>query len=83
MLRKFALGIAAATALGIAAFAPSTASAAPWGWGWHGPHHHFRPFYRLGPPIGVHFAGPGPGCMVKRWVPTPYGPRLRWVNVCY
>ena len=37
-----------------------------------------RPFVRV-------YAGPGyyGGCMVRRWVYTPYGPVLRWVNRCY
>ncbi len=26
--------------------------------------------------------GYGGGCYVKRWVPTPFGMRLRWVNRC-
>jgi hypothetical protein len=31
-------------------------------------------------PVGM--VGYG-GCYVKRWVATPYGLKLRWVNVCY
>ena len=38
---------------------------------------------RLSPRIRV-YAGPGySGCVVRRWVYTPYGPVLRWVNRCY
>lgn len=77
MLRKTILALTAGVALGVAALAPNAASAKPFGWGggwhhgWHG--------------VGI-FAGPvvyGYDCMVQRWVRTPYGPRLRWVNICY
>ena len=83
MLRKTILALAAAATLGAAALAPNTASA--WGghgWygGWHGGWHHGwwgHPFVRV-------YAGPVyGGCMVRRWVYTPYGPALRWVNRCY
>ncbi len=78
MLRKLALGLVAASSLGIAALAPTTASA--FYWGWHGHPH----FHRVGPPVGFYLGGgPAPRCVVKRWVPTPRGPRLRWVNICY
>jgi hypothetical protein len=79
MLRKFALGLVAAGALGIAAFAPTSASAYNDGphfgrshhgfgmhRGWHGARAHFR--HR--------------GCIQQRLVPTPWGPRYRTVNVC-
>jgi hypothetical protein len=54
---------------------PSAASAKPWigGWGFH--HHHF------GPGIGIGFVGDD-GCYVTRRVLTPYGYRLRTINVC-
>jgi hypothetical protein len=81
MLRKTILAIAAAAALGAAALAPTSASAY-WG-GWHGGWHGggwgwgYHPFVRI-------YAGPGyGGCWVQRWVYTPYGPALRWVNRCY
>jgi len=83
MLRKIMLTLATGATLGLAALAPSTASAhwaghwggghwGHWGWGWGRPG------------IGV-YAGPVVygGCMVRRWVYTPWGPRLRWVNRCY
>jgi hypothetical protein len=62
------------------ALAPSAASAHSWGGGWGGGgfgfggyHHHF----------GIGFAGYGDdGCYVVRRVPTPFGYRLRTVNVC-
>ncbi len=80
MLRKTILAIAASVALGAAALAPiphppigaAVGTAAGMAAGcWHGP------------VIRV-YAGPGyGGCMVRRWVYTPYGPVLRWVNRCY
>jgi hypothetical protein len=80
MLRKTILAGAAALTLSTAALAPTGASA--W-WGghprWHGWHHGLhRPAIRV-------YAGPvyGGGCFARRLVRTPYGPALRWVNVCY
>jgi len=77
MLRKMILTLATGAALGAAALAPSTASAHPHGghgghWGWFGPG-----VTVFADPIGYD------GCMVRRWVQTPWGPRLRWVNRCY
>ena len=77
MLRKTILLLATSVALGAAALAPTSASAywrggGGWrrGWGYH-------PIVRAYPrPIYG-------GCMVRRWVYTPYGPALRWVNRCY
>jgi hypothetical protein len=75
MLRKTILALATSVTLGAAALAPSAASAHGWG-GWHGPFFHVY--------AGPVYAGPAyGGCTVQRWVYTPVGPRLRWVNVCY
>lgn len=78
MLRKTILAIATAITLSAAALAP-TAASAHWS-GWHGGGYGwgYRPFVRV-------YAGPAyyGGCMVRRWVYTPYGPVLRWVNRCY
>jgi len=77
MLRKTILALAASATLGAAALAPNSASAYWGGYGgWHGGWH--RPYVRV-------YAGPVyyGGCMVRRWVYTPYGPTLRWVNRCY
>jgi hypothetical protein len=82
MLRKLALGLVAATTLGAMALAPSAASAHPWGGGWGGGfgggwgfhHHHFGP--------GIGYIGDGGGCYVTRGVMTPFGYRLRTINVC-
>lgn len=75
MLRKMMLTLFTGAAIGAAVLAPSVASAKPWGWhgGWYG-----------GPRAFGLYAGPVySGCIVRRWVATPYGPRLRWVNICY
>lgn len=72
MLRKLTLTLAAAATIGAAALAPNAASAAPWGH-WHGG------WYGFGPYRGPVYSS----CVVRQWVRTPWGPRLRWVNVCY
>ena len=73
MLRKLSLAAIAATALGTAALAPTSASAW-WHGGWHhGWHHHGW----WGGPAFYYGAYPAYGC--RRWVETPWGPRLRWV----
>jgi hypothetical protein len=80
MLRKFALALVAAASLSAVALAPTAASAKPWGGGWGGGwgfHHHF------GPGFGIGYIGGGyDGCYVTRPVMTPFGYRLRTVNVC-
>ena len=76
MFRKLSLAAVAAIALSTAALAPTSASA--W-WhggyhhGWHGWHHRWHGGWWGGP----RFYGAYDGC--RRWVPTPWGPRLRWV----
>jgi hypothetical protein len=85
MFRKLTLSLVAAASLGAMALAPSAASAKPFGGGWGGwgggfHHHHF------GPGLGVTFVGGGyadDDCYVTRRVRTPYGYRLRTVNICY
>jgi hypothetical protein len=75
MLRKLTLGLVAAASLTTIALAPSAASAKPWGGGWGYHHHHF----------GIGFIGGGygdEGCYVTRPVLTPFGYRLRTINVC-
>jgi hypothetical protein len=80
MLRKVTLALVAAASLSAMALAPTAASAHPWGGGWGsggGFHHHW------GHGFGIGFAGGGyDGCYVTRSVLTPYGYRLRTVNVC-
>jgi hypothetical protein len=80
MLRKLTLGLVAAASLGAMALAPSAASAKPWGWGggWGGYHH-------FGHGFGIGYIGSGyddSGCYAVRRVATPFGYRLRTVNVC-
>jgi hypothetical protein len=76
MLRKIILGAAAAVALGASILSPNVAEAKPWKY-----HHHFHPHASIF--YGSYGAyGMGGGCYVKRWVPTPFGMRLRWVNRC-
>jgi hypothetical protein len=70
MFHKLSLAAVAAVALGTAALAPTSASA----W-WHGGYHHYWHGGWGGP--GYYYGGYGDGC--RRWVPTPWGPRLRWV----
>jgi len=79
MLRKLALGIVAAISLSTMALAPSAASAKPWGWGggWGG-YHHFHHGFGIGYVGGAGYDG----CYVVRRVLTPFGYRLRTVNVC-
>jgi Spy/CpxP family protein refolding chaperone len=76
MLRKLILGLAATASLSTIALAPTAASAKPFGWGWGFHHHHF------GGGIG-YIGGVDEGCYVTRTVLTPFGYRLRTVNICY
>lgn len=81
MFHKFALGIVAAASIGAAALSPTAASAKPFGfagglgggWGYHHFHHRFG--------FGLGYGGDG--CYVRRPVLTPFGYRIRFVNVCY
>ena len=80
MLRKLILGLAATASLSTIALAPTAASAKPFGWGWGGGgwgfhQHHFGGIGYIG--------GVDEGCYVTRAVLTPFGYRLRTVNVCY
>jgi Spy/CpxP family protein refolding chaperone len=76
MLRKITLALVAAASLGAMALAPSAASAKPWGGGWGGGFHH----HHFGPGFGIAYVD---GCYVTRRIRTPFGYRLRTVNVCY
>jgi hypothetical protein len=80
MFRKLALGLVAAGSLGIAAFAPSSASAHD-----GGPHldrggHHGFGMHRHWHDSRAHFRHHG--CIQQRLVKTPWGFRYRPVNVC-
>lgn len=72
MFRKLSLAGVAAIALGAAALAPTSASAE-----WHGGWHHGWHGYGWGWGPRYYHGAYGYDC--RRWVPTPWGPRLRWV----
>ncbi len=87
MFRKFALATVAAASLGAAALAPTAASAhmggggkfGGFGGGFGGGFHH----HHWGPGFGIGYVGVvDDGCYVTRTVLTPFGYRLRTVNVC-
>jgi hypothetical protein len=86
MFRKAILAVSALTIIGAAALAPTTASAGGGKGGHHGHHHggHWggKSFY-YGGPAYVGYSGYGYGCWVKKWIDTPFGPRLKRVYVCY
>jgi hypothetical protein len=81
MIRKILFAVAATVALGAATLSVSSAPASAWGFKHHHHHHgHWHGGFRFyGGPVGL----VGGGCYVKRWVSTPYGLKVRWVNVCY
>lgn len=85
MFRKSLIALAALATVTAAAMAPTAASAKGWkGGGWH--HHHGIYGYGIGAGlVGAAIASEVAysGCWTKRWVDTPYGPRLRRVYVCY
>ncbi len=74
MFRKLAIGLVAATSLGVAALAPSAASA-------HGFHHYWGPGWGFGYG-GLYVNTAVDNCYQQRVVPTRHGPRVRVVNVC-
>jgi hypothetical protein len=82
MLRKLALALVAAASLSAVALAPTAASAGGGGWGggWGGGFHH----HHWGHGFGIGFIGGDvdDGCYVRKLVPTPFGYRMRTVNVC-
>ena len=80
MFRKLALGLVAAGSLGIAAFAPSSASAYDGGPHFDRGHHGFG-MHRNWYDSRAHFR-PHHGCIQQRLVRTPWGFRYRPVNVC-
>ncbi len=80
MLRKTILALAACATLGSRSALTHRRVRLIGGVAWHGGWHHgyvYRPAFHV-------YAGPVyGGCMVRRWVYTPVGPVLRWVNRCY
>lgn len=83
MFRKLVIALGATAALGLAALAPTTASAHP-GHGWHGHHGHHGHHWRGGFGFGFYpaYVGGSDCYVVRRLVRTPYGPRWRRVTVC-
>jgi len=83
MTRKLIFALAASAAIGAAALAPTAASAKPW-------HHHHHHGWHGGWGFGFYgpaYCGPrylvGGDCyIVRRVVWTPYGKRVRRVEVC-
>ena len=78
MIRKFALGIAAAITLGAAALAPTAASAG----GFHHHHKHRHGVFFAPAPVIVGAPFVGAGCFQKRLIQTRKGLRWLTVNVC-
>jgi len=78
MLRKVTLAIVAAASLSAMALAPTAASAGGFIWPTYHPHHHWG--HGLG--LGIGFGGGYDDCYRTRMVLTPFGYRLRTVNVC-
>jgi hypothetical protein len=97
MLRKLSLVAFAAASLGLAALAPTTASAFGGhgghggfhgggfhGGGWHDGHFGARRFFVGGGYYGYGYGYGGyDGCYERRLVPTPWGPRWRLFSRCY
>lgn len=79
MFRKLTLALVAAASLGAAALSPTAASAKPpmiWN-----PNPHFHHHWYPGIGLGLIAAGYA-GCYQDRVVLTPFGYRVRTVNVC-
>jgi hypothetical protein len=82
MFRKIALALIATTGLGLAALTPSAASAHGFGHG-HGHWGHFGHHWRGGFGFYAPIVYGGSSCyIVRRVVETPYGARVRRVEVC-
>lgn len=77
MFRKIILGVAALAAIGAATFAviATPAGAASFN---HHRSHNWRPAVRFYSAPVIYDS-----CYVRRVVPTPYGPRVEWINRCY
>jgi hypothetical protein len=79
MLRKLTLALVAAASLSAMALAPTAASAGGFIWPTYHPHHHWGHGFGLG--IGLYGDGYS-DCYRTRMVMTPFGYRLRTINVC-
>ncbi len=84
MFRKMTFAIATVAVLGAAALAPTSASAHGFGgFGGHG-FGHGRGFGWGGIGLGLAGGYAADQCgLVRQVYATPYGPVVRWVNVCY
>jgi hypothetical protein len=79
MFRKILLTSAALAALGAAALTATATPAAANGWNHHRHHSGWnRPAFRFRGPAMAY-----DGCYVRRVIHTPFGPRVRMINVCY
>jgi hypothetical protein len=76
MFRKLVLALGATTVIAAAALAPNTASAK----GWHHWHHGYHHWFGVGFYPGYY--GSDDCYIVRRVVWTPYGKRVRRVEVC-
>jgi hypothetical protein len=90
MIRKMTFILAATAALGTVALAPTSASAFGKGGfgGGFGGGHHFGGGWGRGAGIGLGLGLVGAGiaaatCTQRQVIDTPYGPVVRYVNVCY
>jgi hypothetical protein len=88
MIRKMTFVLAATAALGAVALAPTSASAFGKGGfgGGFGGHHFGGGWGRAGVGLGLGLIGAGVAaatCTQRQIIDTPYGPVVRYVNVCY
>ena len=84
MFRKLIIALGATAALAAAASSPALAyhphhHGHGWGWGAFGT----GVALGLAAPVVASYPYGGTCYVQKRWVDTPYGPRLRRVPVCY
>jgi len=82
MFRKLVLALGASAVIGAAALSPTAASAGGWH-GHHGWHHGWHHRWHHGFRVGFYTPGYYGDCyIVRRVVWTPYGKRIRRVEVC-
>ena len=78
MFRKIIIGVAALAAISAVALTVSIPVASAQGFNNHRYHHSWRPAVRFNSPSYGYDS-----CYVRRVVHTPFGPRVRVVNICY
>jgi hypothetical protein len=78
MFRKIALALAALAVVATAGVTATTFMSDPAdAANFNNRYHHWRPAVRF-------YTGPAYGsCYVRRVIPTAFGPRVEWVNVCW